>query len=359
MTKLIAFHLPQYHPIPENDEWWGKGFTEWTNVVRARPLFPGHYQPHLPTDLGFYDLRLPEARQAQADLARAYGIHAFCYYHYWFSGRRILERPVDEILSSGKPDFPFCLCWANENWTRTWDGGDQDILLSQSYDKDDIQRHAHWLVSAFTDRRYLQYDGMPVFLIYNASSLQGAEHFATVLRETAIQAGLKGVHLVRVDSFSCMPGVLPKGFNASLSFQPSRSLYGRPLARNFWQRQLMRAGLLPRVHLDHDIRSYPELVEKAIRTPLPSWTQHQCVTPMWDNSPRRKKGATIFIDSSPELFKKWLIAEIRKSKAHNDDMVFINAWNEWGEGNHLEPCDRWGHSYLEAVQEALQETENE
>src|SRR3984893_4652528 len=132
-TRVIACPLPQYDPIPENDEWWGKGFTEWTNVAQARPLFKGHYQPHLPADLGFYDLRLPEVREAQAELARRYGIHGFCYYHYWFNGRRILERPFTDVLASGKPDFPFCLCWANENWTRVWDGGEEHVLLQQHY----------------------------------------------------------------------------------------------------------------------------------------------------------------------------------------------------------------------------------
>src|SRR5215467_8332153 len=170
-VRLIAFYLPQFHPISGNDQWWGKGFTEWRNVVRGRPLFPGHYQPHLPADLGFYDLRVPEIRQAQADLAQEYGIHGFCYYHYWFNGRRLLQRPFEEILASGKPDFPFCLCWANENWTRTWDGGDDQILLAQNYSDEDDLTHIKSLIPAFRDKRYIRVNGKPVLLVYRTTSL--------------------------------------------------------------------------------------------------------------------------------------------------------------------------------------------
>src|SRR5215475_4957626 len=169
--RLVAFYLPQYHPIPENDEWWGTGFTEWTNVVSAKPVFAGHYQPHLPADLGFYDLRLPEVRQAQADLARNHGIHGFCYYHYWFQGRRLLRRPFDEVLRSGQPDFPFCLCWANENWTRVWDGSDKKLLIEQTYSADDDLAHIRWLAPAFRDPRHIRVEGKPLFLVYRARKL--------------------------------------------------------------------------------------------------------------------------------------------------------------------------------------------
>jgi lipopolysaccharide biosynthesis protein len=189
-VRAICFHLPQYHPIRENDEWWGKGFTEWANVTRTRPRFKDHYQPHLPADLGFYDLRLPEARQAQADLARQHGIHGFCYYHYWFNGRRLLERPFNEILASGQPRFPFCLCWANENWTRRWDGQERDILLEQNYGDEDDLNHIRWLANAFRDPRYIRIQGKPIFLVYRLSRLPNPARTVKIWRN---EAGALGV----------------------------------------------------------------------------------------------------------------------------------------------------------------------
>jgi lipopolysaccharide biosynthesis protein len=356
LTRIVAIHLPQFHPVPENDAWWGKGFTEWTNVVKARPLFRGHRQPHLPADLGFYDLRLKESRAAQAELAREYGIHAFCYYHYWFGGRRILERPFQEILDSGEPDFPFCLCWANENWTRAWDGSENEIILAQRHDDEDYREHAVWLAKGMRDPRWLRVGDKPVFLIYRASKIPGCDRFASILREEAAKAGLSGVHLVRVESFPDEHGELPDGFDASMEFQPDRLLYPRPIKQGFWRRQFMRWGVLDRTWLDHDIRSYPKLVENALAQPAAPGVRYPCVTPMWDNSPRKKKGASVFVDSDPELYRCWLRDTIAKSPLRgDDDIVFVNAWNEWAEGNHLEPCDRWGRAYLDATRSALEE----
>lgn len=189
-VQLIAIHLPQFHPVPENNRWWEPGFTEWTNVTKARPVFPGHYQPQLPGDLGYYDLRLPEARQAQAEMAKKYGISAFCYYHYWFNGKRILERPVDDIVKSGEPDFPFCLCWANENWTRTWDGRDREVLLEQTYSSDDDRNHIRSLIPTLSDPRYLRIEGKLALFIYRADLLPDAASTASIWREEVRNAGL-------------------------------------------------------------------------------------------------------------------------------------------------------------------------
>src|SRR5437016_268415 len=196
-ARTIAFYLPQYHPIPENDEWWGKGFTEWTNAAKAKPMFRGHYQPHIPADLGFYDLRVPETRAAQAELAREYGLEAFCYYHYWFAGKRIIERPFNEVLASGQPDFPFCVCWANQTWTGIWHGAPNRILIEQTYPGfDDHRAHFETLLPAFRDRRYLTVDGKPLFIVYSPGGLPDSLRILEFWRELALKAGLPGLFLV-------------------------------------------------------------------------------------------------------------------------------------------------------------------
>ncbi len=218
--RPIAFYLPQYHPIPENDLWWGNGFTEWTNVVKAKPFFNGHYQPHVPGELGYYDLRLPEVRQRQADLARENGIYGFCYYHYWFNGRRILERPFQEVFESGKPDFPFMLCWANENWTRVWDGDEKEILLKQEYDLEDDRRHIQSLIPYFKDPRYIRIQNKPVFAVYKSSLLPLPAKTIEIWREEAANAGLD-LYVCRVDSFGIEGAEYMKaGFDAAIEFQP-------------------------------------------------------------------------------------------------------------------------------------------
>ena len=226
--KLIAFYLPQFHPIPENDAWWGEGFTEWRNVANARPLFDGHYQPHLPSSLGFYDLRLPETREAQAELARAHGITGFCYYHYWFSGKQLLERPFEEVLASGRPDFPFCLCWANEPWSRRWDGQEQDVLQPQSYSEEDDRRHIAWLLPAFLDERAIRVDGKPLFLVYQGRELPDPARTVEIWQEAAREAGLPGIHLVSVETgWDEGWDASQVGFDGKVLFQPQFSILGR------------------------------------------------------------------------------------------------------------------------------------
>ncbi|MGH8799623.1 MAG: glycoside hydrolase family 99-like domain-containing protein, partial [Casimicrobiaceae bacterium] len=230
-VRAIAFYLPQFHPIPENDAWWGAGFTEWRNVVRARPNFAGHYQPRLPSDLGFYDLRVPETRGQQAALAQAHGVDAFCYYHYWFAGRRLLQRPFSEVLASGEPDFPFCLCWANESWTRRWDGLDDDLLIEQPYRDGDALAFIRDLLPAFADRRYVRIGDRPLLLVYCPDAIPQPRQWADVWRAAVRDAGHAGLYLALVQSVNQKamdPAAI--GYDAAVEFPPhlTRSQEIRP-----------------------------------------------------------------------------------------------------------------------------------
>ncbi|NJP10528.1 MAG: glycosyl hydrolase [Leptolyngbyaceae cyanobacterium RU_5_1] len=356
LAKLIAFYLPQYHPIPENDTWWTKGFTEWTNVTKATPQFPGHYQPHLPADLGFYDLRLPEVRQAQAELAKAYGIDGFCYYHYWFNGRRLLERPFSEVLESGEPDFPFCLCWANEDWTRAWDGRSRDILVGQNYCEADDRDHIRSLADAFRDRRYIRIHGKPLFLVYRAARIPDPLKATSVWREEAQRLGIGELYLCKVESFPEEHGdPTVTGFDAAIEFQPDWKHLGAPLQRGKEWSLARKLGLSQAAFGKHRVHEYATVVERMLQKPIPSYRRFPCVTPSWDNTARRKTDAVILRNSTPELYATWLRAAVEQSSCNDNDerIVFINAWNEWAEGNHLEPCQRWGHGYLEATQRVV------
>lgn len=358
-VRAIAFHLPQFHPIPENDEWWGKGFTEWTSVVKAKPRFAGHYQPHLSADLGFYDLRLPEARIAQAELAASYGIYGFCHYHYWFNGREILERPVNEIRKTGEPKFPFCLCWANENWTRRWDGLESEILLQQNYGIDDDLAHIRKLIPIFADDRYIRVQDRPLFLVYRASVMPEPSKTTELWRREAERAGLKGLFLVRVESHSEAGDPRKLGFDCSLKFQPYWGQAGSRIFRQRWW-HIRRFGTHEPGIRDNDVFDYESLARNALVEAAPDYPRIPSVCPGWDNSPRRPRDARILINSTPELYGQWLAGIVRRlstaegPEINPDSLVFINAWNEWGEGCHLEPCQKWGHQYLAATRRALQ-----
>ena len=370
MVRAIAFHLPQFHPIPENDEWWGKGFTEWTNVVQARPLFPGHYQPHLPADLGFYDLRLPEARAAQAGLAASYGIYGFCYYHYWFHGRQLLERPVNEILQSGEPDFPFCLCWSNEPWSRRWDGSEKHVLMEQRYSPADDLAHIRALIPFFRDPRYIRVRDRPFFAVYRTTLLPDPQRTAELWRREAESAGLKGLFLARVESLNESGDPRKIGFDCSVEFPPHGE-YTRIFPRKGWNIARLGARLLG--VRENKVFDYDELRRNSLARGTPGYPWIPCVCPGWDNSPRRKSGATIFFGSTPQLYESWLLETVARQSSRlqsnqephvvvaglqtgsftEDSLVFINAWNELAEGNHVEPCQKWGRKYLEATRRAL------
>jgi lipopolysaccharide biosynthesis protein len=357
LPRLIAFYLPQFHPVRENDEWWGAGFTEWRNVAKARPAFPGHYQPHLPGELGFYDLRLAETRQAQADLARAYGVHGFCYYHYWFNGRRILERPFNEVLASGEPDFPFALCWANENWTRVWDGGADQVLLGQDYSDEDDLAHIRSLLPAFADPRYIRVDGKPLFLVYRAGRMPDPRRTTDIWRAEAAREGLGELYLCKVEGFEEDRGRPPRdgGFDASVGWIPDWGTLGEPLRRSVPWRTAAKLGLASRGYREHRVFEYSDVVRRMLADPAPSYPQHPCVTPSWDNSARRKEAALILRGATPDLYEEWLTEVVRRVVASDmaEPLVFVNAWNEWAEGNHLEPDVAFGRAWLEATRRAL------
>jgi lipopolysaccharide biosynthesis protein len=349
--RPIAFYLPQYHPIPENDEWWGKGFTEWTNTAKARPLFPGHYQPHIPADLGYYDLRLPQTREAQARMAREHGVEAFCYYHYWFgNGRRLLQRPFNEVVESGKPDFPFCLCWANETWTGVWHGASNRVLIDQTYPgRADAEAHFEALLPAFLDERYVKVDGKPLFLVYNPIDLPDPKGFTELWRGLAVRSGLAGIFFVGVENSPWKPEA--NGFDGATTHNVhlARKCDGSP-----WSSRLKYhyRKLLGRPRL---LFSYEEAIKHFVVDECRKTNVYPCAIPNWDNTPRSGLRGQVLDGSTPELFGKHL-REIFQQVAHKPpehQLVFVKSWNEWAEGNHLEPDRKFGMSYLQALRDEL------
>lgn len=350
-ARAIALYLPQFHPIPENDEWWGKGFTEWTNTAKAKPLFRGHYQPHVPADLGFYDLRVAETRAQQAEMARAYGIEGFCYYHYWFGGKRILHRPLDEVIASGQPDFPFCVCWANETWTGIWHGAPNRTLIEQTYPGvADHEAHFATLLPAFRDPRYIRVDGKPIFVIFRPRQIPDAAATLDLWRNMAKEAGLGGLHFVGVtDEGKPLPDEL--GFDASqvvphINERRWPQDWKRPIAR-------LKMSINHRRGIPH-VYHFSELVERSMPRRTPGMN-YPTVCHAWDNSPRSGQRAVVYTDPDPKYYRELLRGAL-DAVAHHDPehrIVFLKSWNEWAEGNHLEPDLRYGLGYLEAVREVI------
>jgi ubiquinone/menaquinone biosynthesis C-methylase UbiE/glycosyltransferase involved in cell wall biosynthesis len=342
-AKLVAFYLPQFHPVPENDAWWGPGFTEWDYVIRARPLFHGHHQPHLPADMGFYDLRLPEVREQQAAMARAYGIGAFCYYYYWFNGRKLLDRPLREIMESGRPDFPFCLCWANENWTRNWDGEDKKVLLEQKHSLESDLDFIEDVLPILQDPRYLRFQGKPVLLVYRVDRLTDPQATAQAWRERSVRAGLPGLHLCAVETVG-FGDPRHRGFDALVEFPPN-SYATDNIA---WR----LSGVHPEFR--GHIAEYRDMLTQSLKH-QPEYPYHRAVMGMWDNTPRRRLASTIFRHASPEAYTEWLRGHLDRARERGEaeSLIFINAWNEWGEGAHLEPDRELGYAFLDATRVAL------
>jgi len=364
-ARAIAFYLPQFHPIPENDEWWGRGFTEWTNVTKAKPLFKGHYQPRLPADLGFYDLRIPEVREAQAKMATDYGIEGFCYWHYWFgNGKKLLERPINEILESGKPDFPFCLAWANGSWTGIWHGNPKTVLLEQAYPgKQDYTDYFHYLLTAFQDDRYIKVDGKPLFCINEPGDIPDLIAFTDLFRELALKNGLKGLYIVANTGYDDW-NPLAHGCDAVNLVLVGNLYRGLPPVKNLISRKF-KNQLIKKAWLT---KTYRKISNKPIQTyqyedVIPFLTSkkqfdydfYPCVIPNWDNSARSGINAMIFHHSTPELFEIHLNNALNLVKDNPGDkkIIFIKSWNEWAEGNHLEPDHKFGMQYLDVVKRTL------
>jgi hypothetical protein len=351
--KPIAIYLPQFHPTPENDEWWGKGFTEWTNVTKAKSLFKGHYQPQLPSDLGFYDLRLEETRIAQAEMAKQYGIEGFSYYHYWFKGKRLIERPFEDTLKSKKPDFPFCLFWANETWSRRWLGEEKEILIKQEYSKEDDQNHADYLANVFQDERYITVNNRPVFIIYRPTDLPNPSETIAIIKETCIKKNGVEPYLVASNSHcDDIQKLMGFGFDQILFFKPKMVLPDvfndnflyRRLKRNLFNHGVFDGKL--KIYTYQEALEYMERVEpKSFNNIIP------CVFVGWDNTARRKEKGIIMKDNTPELFQGEINRVVKKIKDsdENTGLLFINAWNEWAEGNHLEPDHKNGDKFLNCI----------
>ena len=378
-ARIIALYLPQFHPIPENDRWWGPGFTEWTNVAKAKPLFRGHVQPKIPADLGFYDLRMPEVREQQALLAKEAGIEGFCYYHYWFGGKQLLERPFNEVLRSGKPDFPFCLCWANHSWTnKTWKNKSgvraNSILMKQVYPgREDDVNHFMDLLPAFNDERYIRIDGKPVFVLYEPMYHPHVRLWIDTWRELALKHGLPGIFFVGMtpntltvrvhedgtksrvipnlkSSAEIYQGILDMGFDAVNSTGMRR---GEMLSEGKWKNLLKtvlrKAGMPVGRFFD-----YASTV-KHFFAPEDGWENvYPTIVPQWDRSPRAGNFDGIYKGANPQDFEKHVrhALDVIKMKDPEHRVLFLKSWNEWGEGNYVEPDLEFGHGWLQSVYNA-------
>ena len=370
-ARVIALYLPQFHPIPENDAWWGPGFTEWTNVAKAKPMFRGHRQPRLPADLGFYDLRVPEVRERQAELARSSGIEAFCYWHYWWGhGKRILERPFEEVRDSGKPDFPFCLAWANQSWTGIWHGNPKSILMKQEYPgRADEELHFRWAQKAFEDPRYVRVDGKPMFVIFAPHDMPSTEAFCDHWRSLAHKAGYPGLHLVAISNiysggidryhnpilkpFDAITQLVPQDYLETVALTTKR----RDLGRRWKELNLGRRFnyMKPKSWQRPTRIQYRDVVAHALEDMPQGERFLPSVLPGWDNTPRSSYRGVVFEGETPALFRTLLEKAVRHVSTNSADhrIVFLKAWNEWAEGNYVEPDTFSGDAYLNVIRSVI------
>lgn len=352
--KIIAYYLPQFHPIKENDEWWGAGFTEWTNVGKAKKYYRAHYQPKVPRDLGYYDLRLPVIREAQANLARSAGVDGFCYWHYWFgSGKRLLETPFNEVLRTGSPNFPFCLGWANESWmAKVWDFNStkrDKLLIEQTYPgDDDIVNHFYELLNAFMDERYIRKNGKPIFLVYKPFLLPNAQNFIKIWNDLARKELLSdGFHFIgHTEKNTDVNKILQMGFDAVNVVRNGEYAYNKKLQKRIiWpiiKYKLLRMPL--KINYSLMINYFTQKLDLQSNV-------YPTIIPNWDHTPRSGHRGSIFHNSTPELFEKHLhiVFDVVKSKDEDDKIIFLKSWNEWAEGNYLEPDLLYGRKYIDTL----------
>lgn len=366
--RLIAYYLPQFYPVPENNSWWGKGFTEWTNVAKAKPLFRNHYQPHYPADLGYYDLRVPEVRAAQENMAKQYGIEGFIYYHYWFgNGKMLLEKPLQDKLNSPDNDLPFCVCWANESWKGVWHGASHGkTLIEQTYPGDeDIEQHFEYLLPAFKDARYIKVDGKPVFNIYMPLQVPNIEAFISRFQTLAQAAGLPGIFFIASrcptdwnpyeHGFSGVIG--SEMMHIKLSSDQPRFLYEEKVyalikikktIERIAKKKLFNYALPAVVE-------YADIIGQLITDKKFDFDYYPCIVPNWDNTPRAGTSGMVFQGSTPALFAQHLKKAIKKTEElpAQRQFIFIKSWNEWAEGNYLEPDKKFGVAYLEEIRKQV------
>jgi len=349
--KPIALYLPQYHEIPENNEWWGQGFTEWTNVRKAQPLFEGHYQPHVPhRDIGYYDLSDVNVMRQQVQLAQKYGVYGFCFYYYHFAeGKRLLETPINNWLNAKDIDFPFCFAWANENWTRSWDGGNKQVIMPQDYDEQNMLNMLQDMLPAFQDKRYIKIDNKPLLLVYRAEIIPQIKELSKQWRNIIKENGFDDIYLVSMQNFA-QKNPYEMGFDAAVEFAPQalKKLCNFNISAQLSSVTQYNATVF---HMD-------EILNKMIYRAPVSYPRIKCVCPSWDNSPRRgSKSPKLVYGATPAAFNHFVQSAIKETLSYRttsafssaQEFLFINAWNEWGEGAHLEPDEKYGYAWLEII----------
>lgn len=355
-SRLVAMYLPQFHPFKENDKAWGKGFTEWTNVTSAQPRFIGHQQPILPKDLGYYDLRLESNIEAQINLAKKYGVHGFCFYYYWFSGKKLMETPLNSFLKHKEWDFNFTICWANENWTKRWDGRDNDVIIAQQYLENDPLEFIKDVEDILLDSRYINEDGKPVLMVYRASELKEPKKYVKVWRDYFRKKHNKELQLVSFLSFDDKD---PReyGFDAGLDFAPLSAFFKNDLFDNNQFPYLSTSDKLLDPNFSGVVADYRSIALNEKLDDAFDYPVYPCVTPSWDNDARKKGNGFVYQNSSPDIYAQWLRRVVQKQSAKKDSpLVFVNAWNEWAEGAILEPSMHNGHAVLNRTAEVLAAT---